>query len=743
MAEPSRRTPVASRADPIVLLDDDDDVDMVAAAPQASTHAHMLSPSGSLTNLTPAVSVSTSSNGSDHHSNGAPVNGRGISKDFSSLDQYRSGLVYSSDMMLHSNPIDRDHPEKPVRIWMILRKLQEKGIIKHMKRIEIRQIKEKEVLLVHDKGIWKGVENSALYHPDILKEHVPMLENTSSLYINEHSAYAARLSCGGAVELCDAIASGRIRNGFAVIRPPGHHAEPHKSMGFCFYNNVAVATRCLLQKYPNTIRKVLILDWDVHHGNGTQRAFESDAEVLYISLHRYDEDGSFYPGSSYGNYTSAGTGPGEGKSVNVPWPSKGMGDADYMYAFHHLVMPIAQEFAPDFVIISAGFDAAEGDPIGQNRVSPGGYAQMTHALTSLCQGKVAVVLEGGYNPEVVAESSLAVTEVLLARKTQEPQETVACTLAAQTVQQVCRFHSKYWKSLKVPDIDTDDLDRTSASAPQTVKVTELLAEYRNKVVCEKFDLFGVPLFNTPHVNFDGQVLCSEGILHRYETIIFFIHDMGNLRSERPELNNSLGLEALQLADASSLLIGYAKSRNYGLVDMNIFKEFSATKPMLPGLSKAVAGSTADIHRVSEARSAAVFVWDNVVALAGTSKGVKNIVMVGFGSGCHVVTSLLEQRDTKHVRAVVNVVGYGEMPSLSLHADLARKKFYYNKSKVLAPADHRYILERGEAAPLKRFGKIQPINHTRAINILSSNVDEIKSFIDKKLRIARAAADTTS
>ncbi|KAJ1023487.1 hypothetical protein NDA16_003104 [Ustilago loliicola] len=720
MAESSSTPPLSNRAEPIVLLDDYDDVEMLSAVPQSSTRARVQSPSGSLTNLTPAVSVTASSNGSDHQSsNGVLVNGTGparqsgASDSSSSLDQYRSGIVFSSDMMLHSNPIDHDHPEKPIRIWLIYKKLQEGDLLKYMKRIKIREIEEKEVTLVHDKGIWDGVQNSALYHPDILKEHVLMLETTSSLYVNEHSAYAARLSCGGAVELCDAIASGRIRNGFAVVRPPGHHAEPHKSMGFCFYNNVAVATRCLLQKYPNTIRKVLILDWDVHHGNGTQRAFESDAQVLYISLHRYDEDGSFYPGSTYGNYTSAGSGPGEGRSVNVPWPSKGMGDGDYMHAFHHLVMPIAQEFAPDFVIISAGFDAAEGDPIGLNRVSPGGYAQMTHALTSLCQGKVAVVLEGGYNPSVVAESSLAVTEVLLSRLTMEPQETIACTLAAQTVQQVCRFHSRYWKSLKVPDIDVDDVDRTSASAPPTVKVAELIAEYRNAVISEKFDLFGIPLYDTPHISFNGQVLCSEGILDRYETILFFVHDMGNLRSERPQTSKGFEYEALQLVDASSLIMNYAQSRKYGLVDMNIFKEFTATKAIPRG------------------------------GCEKQQPAVKNIVMVGFGSGCSVVTSLLDQRDMKHVRAVVNVVGYDEMPSVSLSSDLARKKFYYSKSKVLAPADHRHLLERGEAAPLKRFGKITPVNETRAINILSSKVDEITTFVEKKLRIARASANSTS
>ena len=568
--------------------------------------------------------------------------------------------------------------------------------------------------------------------PDVLKMHVPMLESKSSLFVNEHSAYAARLSCGGAVEMCDAVASDRIRNGFAVIRPPGHHAEPHKSMGFCLFNNVAVATRCLLQKYPNTIRKVLILDWDVHHGNGTQRAFESDPDVLYVSLHRYDEDGSFYPGSTYGHYTSAGTGPGKGRSVNVPWPCHGMGDADYMYAFQHLVMPIAHEFAPDMVIVSAGFDAAEGDPIGHNLVSPGGFAQMTHALASLCQGKMAVILEGGYNPDAIASSALAVTDVLLSGRALPPSTTVASSLAHDTVREVCRYHQRYWKSIKVPPLLADDADSDGVDQPNSHQMSEIVAGYRNSAIKEKYELFNVPMEDTPYSDFSGQVMCSERILDGFSTILFFVHDMGNLRSERSLSGLSLTQEALRLVDASTLIMDYAQSRGYGLVDMNINREFSAVNPVLPpGIERPPLWTDVDAAELDEACQAAAFIWDNVVALAGMSQGAKKVVMVGLGSGCNVLTSLIDHRDVqRRVKAVVNVVGYDEMPHVSANADVTKKKWYFAKSHVLAPADHRHLLERGDNAPLKRFGRIHPIGKfpiTSSLLRLRLSLARIDSF----------------
>ncbi|CBQ72644.1 related to HDA1-histone deacetylase A [Sporisorium reilianum SRZ2] len=728
MSGPSRSPAIPRRDEPIEIDDDDE---AIAAIP-STNHAAAASSSTSLRDVTPAMSVETGSSSSHDPINGF-VNGNADPQ--SELDRYRTGYVYSSEMMLHVNPIDRDHPERPLRIWKIYLKFKHRDLFQRMKRINIREVAEDEVLLVHDKGIWDGVKRSALVHPDLLKEQVLMLESTSSLYVNEHSAYAARLSCGGAIELCDAVAAGRIKNGFAIVRPPGHHAEPHKSMGFCFFNNVAVATRHVMRQHDH-IKKVLILDWDVHHGNGTQRAFEDDGDVLYISLHRYDEDGSFYPGSTYGHYESVGVGAGEGKSVNVPWPAPGMGDADYLYAFHHLVMPIAHEFQPDLVIVSAGFDAADGDPIGLNKVSPGGFAQMTHLLTSLCQGKVAVVLEGGYNPDAVANSALAVTEVLLSLNTAAPRETAACSIAANTVHEVRRHHAKHWKCLRASDLEADDVDRAAPNPPPSVDAIELLATYRNTVVAEEYDLMEVPLYDSPHSDFGGHALCSEGILDQFSTIIFFVHDMGNWRSERPRSSSAYDQLAIQLIDASKCVMEYARSRGYGLVDVNIVRQFSTTNPILPEGARDLV-QHGDVAGMEQALKAVAFLWDNIISIADSSRQPCNVVLMGLGTGCNVLTQFIDKREAKsRVKAVVNVVGYGKMPSISVAADLETKKWYYKHSKVLAPADHRHLIERGDAAPLKRYGRIEPIHNMAPINMLSANMAKIEAFVEKKLGAAK-------
>lgn len=200
------------------------------------------------------------------------------------------------------------------------------------------------------------------------------------------------LSAGGAIETCRAVASRQLKNAIAVIRPPGHHAEQNRPMGFCMFDNVAIAAKVCQIDYKQTCRKILIVDWDVHHGNGIQQAFYSDPNVLYISLHVH-EDGRFYPAGPYGDHLHCGTGAGEGKNINVPWPTKGMGDADYMFAFQHVVMPVAYDFDPDLVIIAAGFDAAAGDQLGGCFVTPTCYAHMTHMLMSLAEGKLVVCLE--------------------------------------------------------------------------------------------------------------------------------------------------------------------------------------------------------------------------------------------------------------------------------------------------------------------------------------------------------------
>ena len=214
------------------------------------------------------------------------------------------------------------------------------------------------------------------------------------MYCNAHTSKAALWAAGSVTVLVEEILSGRVRNGVALVRPPGHHAEPACAMGFCIFNNVAIAAQAARERFG--VERVLIVDWDVHHGNGIQKAFEHDPGVLYFSAHRFDK-GDFYPGGEQADGDFVGIGLGRGATVNVAWNTEGLGDGDYMAAWHRVLMPVAWEFAPQLVLVAAGFDAAEGDPLGGCRVSPQGFAQMLHPLLGLAGGRIAVVLEGGYH----------------------------------------------------------------------------------------------------------------------------------------------------------------------------------------------------------------------------------------------------------------------------------------------------------------------------------------------------------
>jgi histone deacetylase 6 len=223
-------------------------------------------------------------------------------------------------------------------------------------------------------------------------------------YTCRDSALAARLAAGGLVDLVAEVASGRLDDGFALLRPPGHHAEADRAMGFCLYNNVAVAARAAQES--GAAERVLIVDWDLHHGNGTQHSFWEDPTVLYFSTHQFP----FYPGT--GSLGEIGGGPGRGYTVNVPWPA-GCGDDEYLAAFDRLLLPLAARFEPDLVLVSAGFDAADGDPLGSMRLSSSGYARMTERLRSIAGGRVVLALEGGYDLDAISRAAAASTRVLL------------------------------------------------------------------------------------------------------------------------------------------------------------------------------------------------------------------------------------------------------------------------------------------------------------------------------------------
>ena len=274
----------------------------------------------------------------------------------------------------------------------------------------------------------------------------------SDTYWNElHTSSAARFAVGSVVELAEKIAANQLQNGFGIVRPPGHHAEAEEAMGFCYFNTVAIAAKQIL-KNPE-MRKILIVDWAIHHGNGTQKFFYDDPRVLYISIHRHD-NGNFYPGT--GGSIECGAGPGLGTNVNIAWSGglePPMGDAEYLAAFRTIVMPIAREFDPDFVLVSAGFDAAQGHehPIGGYTVSPACFAYLTHQLLSLAGGKVALVLEGGYSLDVLCDSVEQCCRALMGHPIEKIiHEELArrpCQNAVDTIQKTMAIHCQYWSTL--------------------------------------------------------------------------------------------------------------------------------------------------------------------------------------------------------------------------------------------------------------------------------------------------------
>jgi acetoin utilization deacetylase AcuC-like enzyme len=261
-----------------------------------------------------------------------------------------------------------------------------------------RQAGRDDLLRVHETVFIDRVASTAG------RQYVRLDPDTHTCELSYETAlYAA----GGLLDTIDAVMDGRVNNGFAMVRPPGHHAESDRAMGFCLFNNVAIGARYLLEKYG--LERVLVVDWDVHHGNGTQRSFYDDNRVLFISTHQYP----CYPGTGPAGET--GSGDGAGYTVNIPLPP-GCGDAEYAAAFDRIVCPVARAFKPQFVLVSAGFDAHRDDPFAGMYVTEAGYTRLTSAVLEIAAesagGRIAAVLEGGYNLEALASSVTAVVSTL-------------------------------------------------------------------------------------------------------------------------------------------------------------------------------------------------------------------------------------------------------------------------------------------------------------------------------------------
>lgn len=284
-------------------------------------------------------------------------------------------------------------------------------------------------------------------------------EQFKSIYFTNDSVREAKKAASSFCKLVSDVISNKLDNGFAVIRPPGHHAEPGLAGGYCVLNNVAVAAAYAREKLG--VKKVLIVDWDVHHGNGTQRCFIDNPNVLYFSVHRY-HGGNFFPFQQQGGPSSVGNGPARGFNINVGWNDKRMGDDEYLVVWERLLMPIAKEFNPDLVLISAGFDAAAGD-MGECDVTPECFGRLTRRLKSLAGGRVVCALEGGYVRSVLCKCIENVLLSLLDSSSDEKcreevkrfyenvgeMEMLDCieSSAAASIRETMQAHSEFWKCL--------------------------------------------------------------------------------------------------------------------------------------------------------------------------------------------------------------------------------------------------------------------------------------------------------
>ena len=294
-----------------------------------------------------------------------------------------------------------------VRYLSVVRRCSELGLLERCERVAAREVTREEIRLCHEEDLLEVLEAT----PAMTEKE---LQETSSkfdcLYLHPASWKAALLSAGGVLELLSRLVAGDLQNGLAVVRPPGHHAMRSQSCGYCYINNVAIAARTALA----SLDRILIVDWDVHHGQGTQREFYRERGVMYISIHRY-EDGYWWPNLRESDHDYIGEGEGEGYNVNIPLNTTGNTDADYLHAWHQVVLPLATEFRPQLVLVSAGYDPAIGCPEGEQAVSPACFAHLTHSLMGLPggRGRVCALLEGGYFPPSLAEGAALTLRALL------------------------------------------------------------------------------------------------------------------------------------------------------------------------------------------------------------------------------------------------------------------------------------------------------------------------------------------
>ncbi len=313
------------------------------------------------------------------------------------------GLVYDPIYLKHDTG---EHVENAKRLEAIISHLEKSGLKEQLTLIKPRAATVPELSLVHDKEYILRIKKVAQNGGGWLDADTVM--SPDSYEVAVHAA-------GGAIRATEAVIAGEVNSAFATVRPPGHHATPRLAMGFCLFNNIAIAARYALNKCG--LQRIAIIDFDVHHGNGTQEAFYDDPRVLYVSAHQ----SPFYPGT--GSVEETGSGEGKGTTVNIPLPA-GCGDGEYQQVFEQIVAPATRRFNPELIMASAGYDPHWADKLALMKVSVTGFAQMVKTIRGLadelCNGRLVLCLEGGYKLNVLAASVKATFDVLLGNSIEDP-----------------------------------------------------------------------------------------------------------------------------------------------------------------------------------------------------------------------------------------------------------------------------------------------------------------------------------
>ncbi|CEI62974.1 Histone deacetylase clr3 [Fusarium venenatum] len=667
-----------------------------------------------------------------------------------------TGCCYDDRMKLHMNADfspNTHHPEDPRRIHEIFKAFKKVGLVytgpeaelprimrecptRYMWRIPARAATREEICLAHSAEHFDWVEGLDKMSTAELRELTKRYDQgRESLYVGSMSYPAALLSAGGAIETCKNVVIGQVKNAFAVIRPPGHHAEWDGPMGFCFFNNVPVAVRVCQQDYPDICRKVLILDWDVHHGNGVQNIFYNDPNVLYISLHVY-QNGIFYPGkppnpmTPDGGIEHCGSEAGLGKNINIGWHDQGMGDGEYMAAFQKIIMPVAKEFDPDLVVISAGFDAADGDELGGCFVSPACYAHMTHMLMSLADGKVAVCLEGGYNLKAISVSAVAVAKTLMGEPPPRLELPKINKDAARILAKVQSLQAPFWECMRPGVVHIPEVQSLNSS-----RLHDVIRNAQRQVLQTKHNM--VPLYiqrENLYKSYENQVLVTPGLCDA-KKILIIIHDPPQLLAQPDVIDSTLDPHNAWVVDGVTDYIDWAVDQKFGVMDINVPAYVTHDED-----SDAHIPSYQEAALTEQIQTLVCYLWDNYLQLYDAD----DIFIMGVGNAYMGVKVLLINRDCKsRISGVVNFVN-GTLRPIKSDIDTDLSSWYKENSRVFIAGDHACWNDANLTKKVhkRRFGSVVRSSMFGLNKMMAYHANEAREWILERLEGGSDADMTT-